>query len=168
SVKTNFGHLEGAAGVAGLIKVALSLARGAIPAHLHVREPNPKIPWADLAIQLTSAQLPWPRSEVARRAGVSSFGISGTNAHVVLEEAPVEEPSASAPVRASELVVLSGKTPAALAEAAGKLREHLLERTDIELGDLAESLVRTRSLFEHRLCLSVPSRAALLEALAVA
>jgi epothilone polyketide synthase D len=168
SVKTNFGHLEGAAGVAGLIKVALSLAQGAIPAHLHVREPNPKIPWAELAIQLTSSQLPWPRTDVARRAGVSSFGISGTNAHVVLEEAPVEEASASATVRVAELVVLSARTPAALAQAAGKLREHLLERTDIALGDLAHSLIRTRSLFEHRLCLSVPSRPALLEALAAA
>jgi acyl transferase domain-containing protein/acyl carrier protein len=93
SVKTNIGHAEGAAGVAGLIKVALALKHETIPPSLHLREPNPNIPWQDLPLRVQRELGPWPASPRPARAGVSSFGISGTNAHVVLEEAPEDPPA---------------------------------------------------------------------------
>ena len=89
SVKTNIGHTESAAGVAGLIKVVLALSHARIPRSLHFTEPNPHIAWSELPVRVASEAAPWERNGVPRRAGVSSFGISGTNAHVVLEEAPV-------------------------------------------------------------------------------
>nr|AHA12078.1 polyketide synthase type 1 [Streptomyces sp. CNH287] len=88
SVKTNFGHLEAASGVAGLIKTVLSLRHQEIPPHLHFREPSPEIPWAQLPFEVPTARTPWPRGERRRVAGVSAFGFSGTNAHLVLGEAP--------------------------------------------------------------------------------
>src|SRR5699024_2133523 len=113
AVKTNFGHLEGAAGVAGLIKAALCLHHGAIPRHLHLSAPNPKTPWAELPIKVASAAREWKRGERARFAAVSSFGISGTNAHVVLGESPASQPAPAPHARSAELIVLSAKTPAA-------------------------------------------------------
>ena len=160
AVKTNFGHLEGAAGVAGLIKVALSLQHGQIPRHLHLRQPNPKIPWQDLAVKVASEPVDWARHGERRFAGVSSFGISGTNAHVVLEEAPALEPAASTPGRVAELIVISARAPAALSAAAGRLREHLESHPELVLGDVAHSLVTTRSLQDHRLTVTAASRTA--------
>ena len=90
SVKTNIGHLEAAAGLAGLIKVVLALEHEAIPPHLHFHQPSPHIPWDRLPLRVPTTLVPWPRGERPRRAGVSSFGFSGTNAHVVVEEAPGE------------------------------------------------------------------------------
>jgi acyl transferase domain-containing protein len=94
SVKTNFGHAEGAAGVAGLIKAVLALKYERVPKSLHFSAPNPYIPWEALAVRVASEALPWPNDGGPRRAGVSSFGFSGTNAHVILEEAPAKEPKA--------------------------------------------------------------------------
>ena len=88
SVKTNFGHLEAAAGIAGLIKTVLALERQEIPPHLHFKQPNPHIPWNELSLLVPTQLIPWPSGDKPRLAGVSSFGMSGTNAHVVLEEAP--------------------------------------------------------------------------------
>lgn len=112
SAKTNIGHLEGAAGIAGLIKVVLALHHGEIPPHLHFHQPNPHIPWAQLPIQVPTQRTPWPGTAERRIAGVSSFGFSGTNAHVVLEAAPVLpalEPEVS-PARSAvgEAVGMSG------------------------------------------------------------
>ncbi|HKO92510.1 MAG TPA: type I polyketide synthase, partial [Polyangiaceae bacterium] len=166
AVKTNFGHLEGAAGVAGVIKAALCLRNGGIPRNLHLRMPNPKIPWADLAVQIASQAMDWPRSDVPRFAGVSSFGISGTNAHLVLEEAPAVDLSPSAPARSAELIVLSAKTPAALTEVAGRLQKQLEQSPDLSVGDVAHSLVTMRSLLDHCLTFTARSRRALLESLA--
>jgi phthiocerol/phenolphthiocerol synthesis type-I polyketide synthase A len=87
ALKTNIGHTEGAAGVAGLIKALLAMEHGVIPKVLHFKGPNPHIPWADLAVKVAEGNVAWNRRGKPRRAGVSSFGISGTNAHVVLEEA---------------------------------------------------------------------------------
>jgi acyl transferase domain-containing protein/surfactin synthase thioesterase subunit/acyl carrier protein len=164
-VKTNFGHLEGAAGIAGLIKLALCLAHEEIPPHLHFQHPNPRIPWSELPVRVATAAMAWPRGEKPRIAGVSSFGISGTNAHVVIEEAPRVEQALSAPARSAELIMLSAKTAEALNAAAGRLREHLEAVPDVALGDIAYSLVTTRAPFEHRLTLSVPTPRALMEAL---
>src|SRR5438876_5984439 len=89
SVKTDIGHTEGAAGLAGLIKAALCLKHKMIPPNLHFHQPNPAIPWQDYALTIPTQLTPWPQSDTPRRAGISSFGIAGTNAHIVLEEAPV-------------------------------------------------------------------------------
>jgi len=97
SVKTNIGHLESAAGAAGLIKAVLSLWHGEIPAHLHFRRPNPRIAWEDLPVQVVAAHTSWPPGPDPRRAGVSSFGVSGTNAHIILEQAPPESAAAALP-----------------------------------------------------------------------
>ena len=88
SVKTNLGHLEAAAGMAGLLKVIVALQHREIPAHLHLRTPNPFIPWAELPVKVTTEHMPWEPLGGTRIAGTSSFGFSGTNAHVILEEAP--------------------------------------------------------------------------------
>src|SRR6202012_2131102 len=88
SVKTNLGHMEAAAGVAGLIKVVLALQNQKIPAHLHFQEMNPHIDWGGVPVEIPVEGRAWPRSERRRLAGVSSFGFSGTNAHVIVEEAP--------------------------------------------------------------------------------
>jgi acyl transferase domain-containing protein len=90
SVKTNIGHLEAAAGIAGVIKVILSLEHGLLPQHLHFRNPSPHIPWDRLAVQVVQEATAWERNGRPRIAGVSSFGFAGTNAHVILEEAPEE------------------------------------------------------------------------------
>jgi len=131
SIKTNFGHTEGAAGVAGLVKAALVLRHREIPASLHFREPNPNIPWATLPLSIARERQPLAVGNGPALAGVSAFGIAGTNAHVVLEEAPAgarrhegEGSAASAPepgaaAEAPVLVPLSARTPEALAELAG-------------------------------------------------
>lgn len=165
AVKTNFGHLEGAAGVAGLIKASLSLRYGQIPRNLHLSHPNPKIPWAALAVKVASAPVDWVNNGSSRFAGVSSFGISGTNVHVVLGEAPSVEPSPFAPPRSAELVVLSAKTTDALCEAAARLKDHLAAHPELSLADLAYSLATTRSTLDCRLALAVSTPAMLVEAL---
>src|SRR5262249_27431008 len=95
SVKTNFGHLESAAGVAGFIKVVLALHNGEIPSHLHFKTPTPHIEWAQMPVAVVTERRGWPRGTHIRRAGVSSFGFSGTNAHAILEEAPAVVDTAS-------------------------------------------------------------------------
>jgi acyl transferase domain-containing protein/acyl carrier protein len=168
SLKSNLGHMEGAAGIGGLIKTVLSLRHGRIPKSLHFKEPNPHIPWAELPVKVASEALDWPRHGAPRFAGVSSFGISGTNAHVVLEEAPAEPLQPIAPSRSAELVVLSAGTPEALVASAVRLRAHLQTHADLTLADVAYSLLATRTSMEHRLALAVPSREALLDALQTA
>jgi len=150
SVKTNIGHTEAAAGVAGLIKVALALERRLIPASLHVTEANPAIPFADLKLDVQRSSSQWC-SSTARTAGVSSFGIGGTNAHVVLGEAPpfVEPP---APVAGPQLIVLSAHSTKALQARAAALRDWLAggETPAVSLRDLAYTLATRRTHFDHR------------------
>ncbi|MET0413613.1 MAG: SDR family NAD(P)-dependent oxidoreductase, partial [Polyangiaceae bacterium] len=105
SLKSNLGHMEGAAGVGGLIKAVLALQHGRIPKSLHFNEPNPHIDWKSLPVQVAAEALDWPRNGKPRIAGVSSFGISGTNAHALLEEPPAAQPLFVAPARSAELVV---------------------------------------------------------------
>jgi acyl transferase domain-containing protein/acyl carrier protein len=121
SVKTNLGHTEGAAGVAGLIKAALALHHREIPPSLHLREPNPAVPWAGAPFAIPTALTPWPDGDGPRLAGVSAFGIAGTNAHVVLEEAPPRPPRpAPAPERPVSLLPLSARSPEALRALAAR------------------------------------------------
>lgn len=156
SVKTNVGHLEAAAGIVGLVKVVLSLAHEQIPPHLHFHEPNPHVPWDELPVRIPTRAAPWPRGERRRRAGVSSFGFSGTNAHVVVEEAPLDE-SPAAPERPCHLLLLSAKDPQALRELAGRYAALLAEGDRPGLGDVCHTAALGRSHFEHRLAVAARS-----------
>ena len=121
SVKTNFGHLDAASGIAALIKTVLALEHRELPPSLHFETPNPKIDFANSPFYVNAKLQDWDTPEgMPRRAGVSSFGIGGTNAHVVLEDAPPMQPSGHS--RAWQLLMLSAKTPDALAASASRLR----------------------------------------------
>ncbi|GAA0416176.1 type I polyketide synthase [Streptomyces luteireticuli] len=139
SVKTNIGHLDAAAGIAGLIKAVGAVRDGVIPASLHYRRPNPAIDFAGSPFYVNASTTPWPASDSPRRAGVSSFGIGGTNAHVVLEQPPAPTTSARER-RACQPVVLSARSAAALTQAGRELAEQLRDRPDADLGDVAATL----------------------------
>lgn len=148
SVKTNFGHLEGAAGVAALIKVVLSLQHRAIPPHLHFQTPNPYIPWDRIPFAVPTELTPWPENHCPRLAGVSSFGMSGTNVHVVLEEAPASLPSPESV--APQLLVLSARCSSSLERSAVHLANHLKANPTINLADVAYTLSCGRKSFPVR------------------
>ncbi|WP_444547642.1 amino acid adenylation domain-containing protein [Sorangium atrum] len=148
SVKSNLGHLGAAAGVTGLVKAALSLERELIPATLHFRRPNPELHLESSPFFVNSAPLAWKRGALPRRAGVSAFGMGGTNAHVVLEEAPAREPSG--PSRACQLLVLSARTNDALERATDRLAGRLRHAADLSLPDVAFTLQQGRAPFAHR------------------
>jgi phthiocerol/phenolphthiocerol synthesis type-I polyketide synthase E len=138
SVKTNIGHTDAAAGVAGFIKAVLALERGQIPPSLNFETPNPQIDFAGGPFAVATELEDWDPGLHPRRAGVSSFGIGGTNAHVVLEEPPERGPSD--PCRPQQLLVLSARTPTALAKAGERLAGHLRKHPDFSLGDVAWTL----------------------------
>jgi myxalamid-type polyketide synthase MxaE and MxaD len=149
SVKTNVGHLEAAAGAAALIKAVLALRHQEIPPNLHLQAVNPNLHLEATPFVLPTEPVPWPRGEVPRRAGVSSFGWSGTNAHVILEEAP-PEPEAPADGGGEVLLVpLSAKSDSALRDQARSWREAIAPTTP--LADLARTEARRRSHLDHRL-----------------
>ncbi len=148
SVKTNIGHLDAAAGAAGLIKVVLALQHRVLPPSLHFETPNPKLGLANSPFYVVASQRPWSAGDTPRRAGVSSFGIGGTNAHVVVEEAPAL--AASAPSRPWHLLPLSAKSPAALARAGQNLLRFLETHPEIDLADAAYTLQVGRAAFAHR------------------
>ena len=166
SVKTNMGHLEAAAGVAGLIKTVLAMRSGVIPQHLHLKRPTPRLDWENLPVRVTSQPTAWPEQERPRRAAVSSFGLSGTNAHVVIEthagrrkapriEVPLPlepgwnagEARADAP-RRHRLLPLSARSETALRHLAARYRAGPL--ADIPLADLAFTAGVGRNHFQHR------------------
>ena len=148
SVKTNIGHLDVAAGVAGLIKTALSIKHKQLVPSLHFNHPNPKLDLPGSPFYVNTTLRDWPPELGHRRAGVSSFGSGGTNAHVVLEEAPELEPLATN--RMEQLLVLSAKTPDALDEATENLALHLQEHPGLNWPDAAYTLQTGRRSFEHR------------------
>jgi acyl transferase domain-containing protein/alpha-ketoglutarate-dependent taurine dioxygenase/acyl carrier protein len=165
SVKTNIGHLDCAAGVAGLIKTTLALENGQIPPSLNFREPNPAIDLANSPFYVSTELRPWV-SEGPRRAGVSSFGIGGTNAHAVLEEAPPAVQSG--PARPWQVLPLSARTPAALEEATRNLAAHLRSHPELPIADVAFTLQTGRRALRHRrvvLCRDAAEAAAALESL---
>ncbi|MDQ3928331.1 MAG: polyketide synthase, partial [Chloroflexota bacterium] len=150
SVKTNIGHLEAAAGMAGLIKVVLALYYGEIPPSLHFHHPNPHIPWADLPIAVSTARRQgWPMGK--RVAGTSSFGFSGTNAHVVLEEAPISEIAKPVVERPVHMLTLSGKTEEAVKQLASRYVDYLAANSRVAFADFCFSANTGRSHFNHRL-----------------
>ncbi|QSQ15456.1 type I polyketide synthase [Myxococcus landrumensis] len=164
SVKTNIGHLEPAAGIAGVIKTILSLRNKELPPHLHFRTPNPHIEWDRIPARVPTARTPWPAIEGRRIAGVSSFGLSGTNAHVVLEEAPEPATMPSEDGRA-QLVVLSAKTQPSLVLAAESWRSFLKQDSDVSVADLSHTTALGRAHHDHRIALVAKTRQALVEQL---
>ncbi|HXT39726.1 MAG TPA: amino acid adenylation domain-containing protein [Candidatus Angelobacter sp.] len=148
SVKSNLGHLDAAAGVAGLIKTVLALQHQQLPPSLHFQRPNPKIDFAESPFEVNDRLRGWKSGGTPRRAGVSSFGIGGTNAHVVLEEAPPLKPSGGS--RPLQLLTLSAKTDSALAAAKANLAEHLRAAAQINLADVAFTLHTGRKPFNRR------------------
>ncbi|MCA9970365.1 MAG: type I polyketide synthase, partial [Anaerolineales bacterium] len=149
SVKTNIGHLDAAAGVAGLIKTALALKHRQIPPSLNYTAPNPKIDFESSPFYVNTALAEWPTGETPRRAGVSSFGIGGTNAHVVLEEAPVVEGEAGGE-RPFHLLPLSARSETALQAATERLAAHLAAHPEQPLADVAYTLQVGRRAFAQR------------------
>jgi amino acid adenylation domain-containing protein len=148
SVKSNVGHLDTAAGVAGLIKTALALRHRQIPPTLHFDEPNPEMDLPSSPFYVNARLIDWPAGEAPRRAGVSSFGIGGTNAHVIVEEAPEAEPSS--PARPFELLLLSARGEASLERATDNLAAHLASHPSENLSDVAWTLQIGRRRFPHR------------------
>ena len=151
SVKTNIGHVEAAAGVAGLLKTVLALKHRILPPSLHFETPNPEIDFEKGPFYVNTAAREWPRDGGPRRAGVSSFGMGGTNAHAILEEAPEIEPGSAS--RPWQLLLLSAKTPTALEISAGRLAAFLRERSEIDFADAVHTLQAGRRSFRHRLAL---------------
>ncbi|ANN18851.1 hypothetical protein SD37_26645 [Amycolatopsis orientalis] len=161
AVKSNLGHTQAAAGMAGVIKMVMALRHGVLPKTLHVDAPSTQVDWSAGAVELLTDARAWPDTGRPRRAGVSSFGISGTNAHTILEQAPVAEPAAAPRLPSVVPFVLSGKTAAALRGQAARL----LSLEDRELADVAFSLATTRSALEHRAVALGANRDELLTAL---
>ena len=162
SVKTNVGHLEAAAGISGLMKIVLALRYQEIPPHLHFTAPNPHILWDTMPILVPSQARAWPAGSKPRLAGVSSFGFSGTNAHVILEEAPafnerelrteaVHSDSAPALERPLHILTLTARSPQALQAQAARYAAQLVDANQASLADVCYSANTTRSLFEQRL-----------------
>ncbi|MEU5164218.1 SDR family NAD(P)-dependent oxidoreductase [Streptomyces sp. NPDC020875] len=164
SVKSNIGHAQAAAGIAGIIKMVLAMEHGVLPGTLHVDRPTPEVDWSAGAVELLTAARDWPELDRPRRAGVSSFGISGTNAHVIVEqapEAPVPAADDETPEAAGAVplpLVLSGRAPGAVAELAGLIGATL---TDTDPAAVGRALATTRSGLEHRAVAWGEDRAAL-------
>ncbi len=150
SIKSNISHTQAAAGVAGIIKMVMAMRHGTLPKTLHVDEPSPHVDWSAGAVELLTEQREWARDGRPRRAGVSSFGISGTNAHVIVEEGDTTEVSAGAAEQTVVPFVLAGTSDAALYAQAARLRSFMDEHEDTRLGDLARSLATSRAALEQR------------------
>lgn len=156
SVKTNIGHAEAAAGMASLIKVIMSLQQEEIPQHLYFETPNPHVPWNTLSIEIPVKAQPWRRREQPRLAGISSFGFSGTNAHIVVAEAPPEaDIRATGDKRPLHLLTLSAKVPAALEQQIEQYRYYFLEYPDLNIADVCFTANCGRTHFRERLALTV-------------
>ncbi|MBQ1160738.1 SDR family NAD(P)-dependent oxidoreductase [Streptomyces sp. A73] len=170
SVKSNLGHTQAAAGAAGVIKMVMALRHGVLPATVHLDAPSPHVDWDAGAVQLLTERTDWPRQERPRRAGVSAFGISGTNAHVIVEEAPQDGPvpegrdAPPEPARTTGPVpwVLSARTPEGLRGQAAALAERLRTEPELTPAEVSWSLATTRSVFEHRAVVVGRDRAELL------
>ncbi|WP_190167943.1 type I polyketide synthase, partial [Streptomyces microflavus] len=167
SLKSNIGHTVAAAGVGGVIKMVQAMRHGTLPRTLHVDEPTPMVDWSSGAVELLTEERPWTaRPGALRRAAVSAFGVSGTNAHVIVEEPPAEAQAAPAEetVRPAGAVpwLLSGKTPQAVTEQARRLLTHLRNHPDHSPLDTAYSLATTRTTHDHRISITGTTREELL------
>ncbi|RFS81062.1 SDR family NAD(P)-dependent oxidoreductase [Actinomadura spongiicola] len=171
SVKSNIGHAQAAAGLAGVIKTVMAMRHGVMPATLHVDEPSPHIDWSAGAVTLLTEPCPWPDTGRPRRAGVSSFGVSGTNAHAILEAGdplpsePADEDTATGDGGALPWVI-SGATGDAVRDQAARLRDFVEERPGLRPADVGFALATTRTSFAHRAAVTGTGRAELLAGLA--
>ncbi|WP_435875861.1 SDR family NAD(P)-dependent oxidoreductase [Saccharopolyspora shandongensis] len=150
SLKSNIGHTQAAAGVAGVIKMIQALHHNQLPATLHADEPSSHVDWSSGALALLTKPQPWPEGDQPRRAAVSSFGVSGTNAHLILEQAPPAESTQDNPASAIVPWVFSAKSPEALTAQAERLHDQLRDRDDWSPAEVAWSLATTRATFQHR------------------
>ncbi|GAB1639957.1 type I polyketide synthase [Krasilnikovia sp. MM14-A1259] len=172
SAKSNIGHTQAAAGVAGVMKMVLALQNGLLPQTLHVTEPTPFVDWDAGDVKLLTAAVPWPAGERVRRAGVSAFGGSGTNVHMILEEAPAaddaqpDEAAAEPVVSGARAWLVSGRSADGLSAQAVQLHEWAAGRADLDAAEVAWSLATTRSAFEHRAVVVGGDRTELLSGLA--
>ncbi|MET8168729.1 type I polyketide synthase [Streptomyces sp. NPDC005329] len=152
SVKSNLGHTQAASGAAGVIKMVQAIRHGLLPRTLHVDAPTAQVDWTTGAVALLTESLEWPTVDRPRRAGISSFGLSGTNAHVIIEQAP-EEPAPAVPVDSPAPAVawpLHGRTEAALRAQAARLRHHVAAMPGVRSADVGWSLAAGRAAFDHR------------------
>ncbi|MEU9510828.1 SDR family NAD(P)-dependent oxidoreductase, partial [Micromonospora sp. NPDC048170] len=174
SLKSNIGHTQAAAGVGGVIKMVLALRNGLLPRTLHVSEPSRKVDWSAGAVALLTEPVAWPAGDRPRRAAVSSFGMSGTNAHVIIEEPPAADapdadaPDADAPDAPPPVLpwLLSARSEQAVREQARRLHDHLADRPGLSVADVGRSLVTTRVAFGHRAAVTGATRQDLLDSLA--
>ncbi|MEU8875713.1 type I polyketide synthase [Streptomyces javensis] len=186
SIKSNVGHTQAAAGVAGIIKMVKAIEHGYVPKSLHIDEPSPHIDWSAGAVALLTEGRPWPETGRPRRAAVSSFGISGTNAHLIIEQPPAEDPdaeeeTAEAPAEAAAAPsegtaaprtlpllpwLVSGKGEDALRAQAARLHAHVAERPDLDPVSVGHSLATTRAALENRAAVIAGDRATFLDRLA--
>src|SRR5262249_16812539 len=152
SIKSNIGHTQAAAGAAGLIKVLLALQNEGLPKNLHFTEPNPLIPWSELPVQVLSQEKSWKRGSRKRPARRSCFGISGTNAHVIIEEPPALrlENHPDAP-QDPYLLLLSARAEKSLRTQAGAYASHMKQHSEQNLEDICYSALSTRDTFNNRL-----------------
>ncbi|OON71278.1 hypothetical protein B1H18_34500, partial [Streptomyces tsukubensis] len=148
SLKSNIGHAQAASGVAGIIKTVQAIRHGELPPTLHADEPSPHVDWTSGAVELLTSARPWPRTGRPRRAAVSSFGVSGTNAHIILEAGPDQEEPSAEPAGDLPLLV-SARSPEALDEQIGRLRDYLDAAPGVDLAAVARTLA-TRTHFSHR------------------
>ncbi|MFE3694560.1 type I polyketide synthase, partial [Streptomyces sp. NPDC059129] len=182
SLKSNIGHTQAAAGVAGVMKMVLAMDQGLLPQTLHIDQPSPNVDWTAGSVSLLTEATAWPETGRPRRAGVSSFGLSGTNAHVIIEQPPAVPAESVEPVEPVEPVAsaesgtsvapvtvpwaLSGRTSDALKVQAARLHKYLTERSEISPADVGYSLATTRTAFEQRAVVIGDDRATLLRGLA--
>ncbi|MBI0295902.1 type I polyketide synthase, partial [Streptomyces sp. PRKS01-29] len=185
SIKSNVGHTQAAAGVAGIIKMVKAIEHGYVPKSLHIDEPSPHIDWSAGAVSLLTEGRPWPETGRPRRAAVSSFGISGTNAHLIIEQAPVEDPedeeAAEAPAEGTSAPaeetaaprtlpllpwLVSGRGEDALRAQAARLHAYVAERPELDPVSLGYSLATTRAALENRAAVIAGDRATFLDRLA--
>ncbi|MDM4723016.1 type I polyketide synthase [Micromonospora sp. WMMA1363] len=161
SIKSNIGHAQSAAGVAGVIKMVQALRHGVVPPTLHVDAPTTQVDWSEGAVELLTQAREWPRDGRPRRAGVSSFGISGTNAHLIIEEAPAEEarPGPPPPPDAVVPLVVSARSAASLAGQARRLATFMADSGEVSSAEVARSLVSGRAVFAERAVVVAGSRA---------
>ncbi|MFG2395102.1 SDR family NAD(P)-dependent oxidoreductase [Streptomyces lavendulae] len=173
SIKSNIGHTQAAAGAAGIIKMVQAMRHGVLPASLHIGEPSPHIDWTAGAVELLTEAAAWPETDRPRRAGISSFGVSGTNAHVIIEQPPLEQTDESAagpgtaPLTEGTPLpfVLAGRTPDALRAQAARLAGHLAAHPEAAPVDVAFSLATTRTALDRRAAVVAGDRDELLAAL---
>ena len=168
SIKSNFGHTAAAAGVAGVIKMVMAMRHGMLPPTLHIDQPSPHVDWSSGAMRLLTEKVPWPEVGRPRRAAVSSFGISGTNGHVIVEQAPpAAEPAETKPAPHARALpcLLSARTAAALRDHARRVADHLRAHPELDLTTVGVALATTRAHLEHRAVVVAGDRSELLRRL---